>query len=796
MDEQKSVLQIINSDGKFVGDSLEQHLALCNFSNSGTDYFVASILGSQSSGKSTLMNMLFGTQFSVMTAKFGRRQTTQGVWIGVASTANDQIATSPSKTNSILVLDVEGTDSRERGEDHVLFERKTSLLSLALSDILIINMRATDVGLYDGANYGLLKSIFELNMNIFQQNSTIPGRKTSILFALRDHTLPEDEEHTPNELLFDTIMKDVATLWSDISKPGQFVSSKVDDFFKFSFAALPHKIHKRVAFESAVDELKLRFHNEDSDLFSSGSLEKEIPSDGFPKFVENVWTTIQECRDLNMPSQKEILSIFRCDQISQEVYDEVAYMQIYGIDMQLCTENDAIDTFGSKVEQVVQNCLVSYDEKTRRYMASIASLKRASLIEKIASNVNSGILRFQMRKIIDAHYHRLNSSINDRLCVIDMNVKEYLEKLTVIRDDLIASFKKANDDCIVPSFFGIDSYSTRAEEDEFYCVLKGGIRDRNRGQLHCLLRHLKKEFEQKMTKWITSYIEDGGSSSLNSLVPIDDLNSPSPSVTPGLAETWEEIARQYITLQKHLNDEAFSAADLLCVPVDDTIADLNIARDLCRESLFYIIETISSTAVAYMERRFTSIFLVDADKLPKQWASMGDMKADFRNASLQAERLLDQISMARMDPNTRYITWLIPDNYGSISVKLGDVEMPGRLAVMSQTEVADTLQRFRDRANSHFIHASQTRVSTENRSTVSLVMTALICTISWYIFSNPMVLICILSLIGIVVFKYGIITSKMMGIINGQPWISLLDISEKPKADLNPEPTSVKLKLE
>jgi hypothetical protein len=43
-----------------------------------------------------------------MDSRFGRNQTTKGVWLGFSET----------KRYSVLVLDVEGTDSRERGEDH------------------------------------------------------------------------------------------------------------------------------------------------------------------------------------------------------------------------------------------------------------------------------------------------------------------------------------------------------------------------------------------------------------------------------------------------------------------------------------------------------------------------------------------------------------------------------------------------------------------------------------------------------------------------------------------------------
>lgn len=67
---------------------------------------------------------------------------------------------------NILVMDVEGTDGRERGEDQD-FERKSALFALATSEVLIVNIWETQVGLYQGANMGLLKTVFEVNLQLF-----------------------------------------------------------------------------------------------------------------------------------------------------------------------------------------------------------------------------------------------------------------------------------------------------------------------------------------------------------------------------------------------------------------------------------------------------------------------------------------------------------------------------------------------------------------------------------------------------------------------------------------------------
>jgi len=78
-------------------------------------------------------------------------------------------------------MDVEGTDSRERGDAQVLlpaarmradgedFERRSALFSLAISEVIIVNLWEQQVGLYQGANLGLLKTVFEVNLQLFQQ---------------------------------------------------------------------------------------------------------------------------------------------------------------------------------------------------------------------------------------------------------------------------------------------------------------------------------------------------------------------------------------------------------------------------------------------------------------------------------------------------------------------------------------------------------------------------------------------------------------------------------------------------
>ena len=50
--------------------------------SSSQKYAIISIMGPQSSGKSTILNKLFGTRFEVMDHTKGRHQVTTGIWMG------------------------------------------------------------------------------------------------------------------------------------------------------------------------------------------------------------------------------------------------------------------------------------------------------------------------------------------------------------------------------------------------------------------------------------------------------------------------------------------------------------------------------------------------------------------------------------------------------------------------------------------------------------------------------------------------------------------------------------------
>ncbi|KAK2394520.1 Root hair defective 3 GTP-binding protein (RHD3) [Trifolium repens] len=122
--------QLIDGEGGFNVTGLDNFIKTSNMASCDLSYAVVAIMGGQSSGKSTLLNHLFHTDFKEMDTLRTRSQTTKGIWI--------------AKCNEIepctIAMDLEGTDGMERGEDDTTFEKQSALFALAVSDIIMINM--------------------------------------------------------------------------------------------------------------------------------------------------------------------------------------------------------------------------------------------------------------------------------------------------------------------------------------------------------------------------------------------------------------------------------------------------------------------------------------------------------------------------------------------------------------------------------------------------------------------------------------------------------------------------------
>lgn len=56
------------------------------------------------------------------------------------------------------------------------FERKSALFSMATAEVILVNLWEHQIGLYQGANMGLLKTVMEVNLALFQAAKSKTGK--------------------------------------------------------------------------------------------------------------------------------------------------------------------------------------------------------------------------------------------------------------------------------------------------------------------------------------------------------------------------------------------------------------------------------------------------------------------------------------------------------------------------------------------------------------------------------------------------------------------------------------------
>lgn len=335
----------------FPGDKLAQV---------GRKYKIISVFGSQSSGKSTLLNKLFNTEFSVMEDS-RRQQTTKGIWFSFCADINCSArARELPGSNSLFIMDVEGSDGRERGEDQD-FERKAALFALATSQIFMINIWEHQIGLYQGANLGLLKTVFEVYLLLFKDRQK--KHKVLLLFVIRDFV-----GSTPLENLKATLTTDLLKIWNDLT--AHSTDLQFADYFDLSFQTTSHKFLQHEQFEQDIVKIGDYF----SDLARGEESHENMPIDGWDLFAENCWKQIKDNKKLDLPTQHILVSRFRCDEILKGC--------LVNFDQSFKNHDNATFSF-DKTHSLYTEALDTFHAQAANYDKSVFELKKQDLVNEL-----------------------------------------------------------------------------------------------------------------------------------------------------------------------------------------------------------------------------------------------------------------------------------------------------------------------------------------------------------------------------------------------------------------------------
>ncbi|KAG0557068.1 hypothetical protein KC19_11G100400 [Ceratodon purpureus] len=592
-------LQLVDGKGVFNAAGLEEFVKGIRLSECGLSYAVVAIMGPQSSGKSTLLNHLFGTRFVEMDAFKGRSQTTQGVWL----------ARGAGIEPTTLVMDLEGTDGRERGEDDTAFEKQSSLFALAVSDIVLINMWCHDIGREQAANKPLLKTVFQVMMRLFTP------RKTTLLFVIRDKT------RTPIETLEPILREDIQKIWDTVPKPANHQHTPLSEFFNLQVTSLANYEEKEEQFMQQVGELRERFQNSIAPGGLAGDRRGAVPATGFPFSTQEIWRVIKENRDLDLPAHKVMVATVRCEEIAHEKLKGLVADEEWRA-LEARAKDDVVLGFGKSVNEVVEKYLNAYDVEAAFFDEGVRTSKRTFLMSNVLD-----VLQPSYASVIGHHRAKALSSFKASLdSGLDSNSGEgFASIVRRCSEAVLADFERGCADADV-AHSGWDS--TKAKEKL--------SRD--------VAAHAQTKRTEKLNQLVAKFENDLEAS----------IGEPTASLLDAAApDTWSAISQ---LMEQEVDDATSRLSDAIVGFEPSKEEEAKIRQHLSKYGRG-VVEKKSkeeaSQAIIRMKERFTSVFGHEADSMPRIWGEDHDVRAITRDARASSLKLLSVLAAVRLDEGTQ-----------------------------------------------------------------------------------------------------------------------------------------------
>ncbi|KAF8639522.1 hypothetical protein AX17_001427 [Amanita inopinata Kibby_2008] len=651
-------IQVIDDQKNFTA-SLNAQIEQWGLRDAGFEYNVVAVFGSQSTGKSTLLNRLFGTSFDVMD-EAKRQQTTKGIWM------------CRGKNTNILVMDVEGTDGRERGEDQD-FERKSALFSLASSEVLLVNLWENQVGLYQGANMALLKTVFEVNLGLFGKKALegTSGR-TLLLFVIRDYI-----GVTPLENLQTTLTADLTRIWQGLSKPPEFKDRQLSDYFDLAFTVLPHKILAADRFESQVAQLRTRFvsKNQEGYYFKS-AYHKRIPADGVAFYMEGIWEQVQNNKDLDLPTQQELLAQFRCDEISKVAlseFNEQAKSQKRPIEA-----GRVVSGLGGMMKTWRTKALDDYDRDASRYHQQVYRRKRDDLITSLDATLSPLFLG------------QLKNLRKSCLIVFKQQMAEGMRSDGYSFADIVSKARKHCESTFssgaLEAFIEGTDWSWKDEleslKEEIQSVADQCRKDETKKMLNLIERNFKRRISEPVELALNKATQDMWDQVLQSF---KETLAKAESSYMSKARSFDCTEEENVTSLAELRKRAWQA---LRAKIDEQTAD--------------------TVMLGKLRSHFEERFRYGEGGIPRVWGPEDDIDGAFKIAKDQTLELVPLFAkIAPIDSENAYA--LPPETSDAGS---GDeFDFSSSLVVFTETKSHELVNKFRRDADAYYVEAKRSTVA-------------------------------------------------------------------------------------
>ena len=556
---------------------------------------------------------------------------------------------SDDNNNNTIVLDLEGSDGRERGEDDQTFEKQTALFALAASDVLLVNVWCNDIGREHASGKPLLKTILQVNLKLFCSNNKTATKKTKLVFVIRDRS------KTPIELLEKALKEDVEQVWQSIKKPEHFANSDVSEFFDVGYFSLPHYLHENEVFVKECKGLRAALISSTDD---ESTHESKVPSTALPTSMREIWKAVQENRDLDLPAHAIMVATVRCEEIATMCADAVEASDAIGMLCERANTPNASEctTLGKEIEAIAKTGFDVYDAETAFFDKNVRDMKRRELAGKLTTvfkptleahftNVSKKLLT-KVRRELDAGFE---SGFEKK------STKKFSQMALSLREDSINEWNEhvANS---TPTE-NIDGWNFEIVKDLtrlFHKDLEETV-DHDKTEKSALLaRNVERTFSRQVSTSILGAVDEFS----REICVDDDSDDKSEDAEAALKRRqrreekkyslWPAARLAYRASEKKWIETLENALLNFDLPKDAFDSRKNEAENAIKIASNGACFEAGDKASEFMRQSFSAYFNKTKEGIPRVWTSSDDVGRIARLARLNAVNVLANICINRI----------------------------------------------------------------------------------------------------------------------------------------------------
>ncbi|KAF7456395.1 root hair defective 3 gtp-binding protein (rhd3) protein [Cryptosporidium felis] len=315
----------------------------------------------------------------------------------------------------LLVWDVEGTDSLERGEDRATFENRAALFSLAVSDCMILNIPLMNLTTYSSSNFGLLKTILNSWFSLkLDRNGAHRGDfgRTTLIFAVRDITINDNDE-----MLTKKVVQILELLWKQVTEfqvsLGNRIPASFSEIFEVKVYGIPSLPNDKAGFDLVIEKVRTEL----ASTTLPSNYTKNIPLEGLETYCKTVWDCIVNCQELNIPSQIKLVSRFRCEQTKDNILDRLR-PPLKDVQRKMERSEFSFDGFSDSTFFLLNQGLNDYFEVASKYD------------HEVSLQISISLTIFLLQEF--------QASVNSRMALERQTLREYKDILDFVTRDLDA----------------------------------------------------------------------------------------------------------------------------------------------------------------------------------------------------------------------------------------------------------------------------------------------------------------------------------------------------------------------